>query len=393
MLARMGQYSKKSLLVSAMPNVLKVLPLAILLALGTSAGAATAPTTKPVTTTKPTPPAKPAGLAKAAPAPTGERAKTGAARMAKAGTAAVPAKGRTTPSTATSRSASAAKAAPARTTVARASRPAAKTAAPKPLYRPATGGHGDGAVDVESGAALVVDSAGQVIYSKNPDEVLPIASITKLMTALVVLDAGLPLDETITITEDDKDHLRNTRSRLQVGSQLTRRELLHVALMSSENRAAAALGRTHPAGKAAFVQLMNAKARLLGMRSTQFADSTGLDGNNLSTARDLVKLAHAASAHPLIREFTTTAESEVEPGTRRNPMLYRNTNRLVRGGNWDIQLSKTGYLNEAGRCLVMQAEVAGRPLVFVFLSGPGRLTPMGDANRIRVWLENGSRTG
>ena len=393
MLARMGQYSKKSLLVSAMPNVLKVLPLAILLALGTSAGAATAPTTKPVTTTKPTAPAKPAGLAKAAPAPTGERAKTGAARTAKAGTAAVPAKGRTTPSTATSRTASAAKAAPARTTVARASRPVAKTAAPKPLYRPATGGHGDGAVDVESGAALVVDSAGQVIYSKNPDEVLPIASITKLMTALVVLDAGLPLDETITITEDDKDHLRNTRSRLQVGSQLTRRELLHVALMSSENRAAAALGRTHPAGKAAFVQLMNAKARLLGMRSTQFADSTGLDGNNLSTARDLVKLAHAASAHPLIREFTTTAESEVEPGTRRTPMLYRNSNRLVRGGNWDIQLSKTGYLNEAGRCLVMQAEVAGRPLVFVFLSGPGRLTPMGDANRIRVWLENGSRTG
>jgi D-alanyl-D-alanine endopeptidase (penicillin-binding protein 7) len=391
--ARMGQYSKKSLLVSAMPNVLKVLPLAILLALGTSAGAATAPTTKPVTTTKPTAPAKPTGLAKAAPAPTGEHAKTGAARTAKAGTAAVPAKGRTTPSTATSRTASGAKAAPARTTVARASRPVAKTAAPKPLYRPATGGHGDGAVDVESGAALVVDSAGQVIYSKNPDEVLPIASITKLMTALVVLDAGLPLDETITITEDDKDHLRNTHSRLQVGSQLTRRELLHVALMSSENRAAAALGRTHPAGRAAFVQLMNAKARLLGMRSTQFADSTGLDGNNVSTARDLVKLAHAASAHPLIREFTTTAESEVEPGTRRTPMLYRNSNRLVRGGNWDIQLSKTGYLNEAGRCLVMQAEVAGRPLVFVFLSGPGRLTPMGDANRIRVWLENGSRTG
>lgn len=391
--ARMGQYSKKSLLVSAMPNVLKVLPLAILLALGTSAGAATAPTTKPVTTTKPTAPAKPTGLAKAAPTPTGEHAKTGAARTAKAGTAAVPAKGRTTPSTATSRTASAAKAAPARTTVARASRPVAKTAAPKPLYRPATGGHGDGAVDVESGAALVVDSAGQVIYSKNPDEVLPIASITKLMTALVVLDAGLPLDETITITEDDKDHLRNTHSRLQVGSQLTRRELLHVALMSSENRAAAALGRTHPAGRAAFVQLMNAKARLLGMRSTQFADSTGLDGNNVSTARDLVKLAHAASAHPLIREFTTTAESEVEPGTRRTPMLYRNSNRLVRGGNWDIQLSKTGYLNEAGRCLVMQAEVAGRPLVFVFLSGPGRLTPMGDANRIRVWLENGSRTG
>jgi D-alanyl-D-alanine endopeptidase (penicillin-binding protein 7) len=209
----------------------------------------------------------------------------------------------------------------------------------------------------------------------------------------VVLDAGLPLDETVTITEDDKDHLRNSHSRLLVGSQLTRREALHVALMSSENRAAAALGRTHPAGKAAFIQLMNAKARQLGMHSTRFADTTGLDGGNVSTARDLVKLARAASAHPLIREFSTTAESEIDAGTRSTPMLYRNSNRLVRGGHWDILLSKTGYLNEAGRCLVMQAEVAGRPLVFVFLSGPGRQTPMGDANRIRVWLQNGSQTG
>jgi D-alanyl-D-alanine endopeptidase (penicillin-binding protein 7) len=247
--------------------------------------------------------------------------------------------------------------------------------------------------DVVPASALVVDATGEVVYAKNPDEILPIASITKLMTALVVLDAGLPLDETITVTEDDKDHLRNSHSRLLVGSQLTRREALHVALMSSENRAAAALGRTHPAGKAAFIQLMNAKARQLGMHSTRFADTTGLDGGNVSTARDLVKLARAASAHPLIREFSTTAESEIDAGTRSTPMLYRNSNRLVRGGHWDIQLSKTGYLNEAGRCLVMQAEVAGRPLVFVFLSGPGRQTPMGDANRIRVWLQNGSQTG
>jgi len=304
-------------------------------------------------------PAKLAGLAKAAPAPTGERAKTVTTRTAKAGTTAVPAKGRTTPSTATSRTASASKAAPARTTVARASRPAAKTRPRSRSNRPATGGHGDGAVDVESGAAPRCRLRGQVIYSKNPDEVLPIASITKLMTALVVLDAGLPLDETITITEDDKDHLRNTRSRLQVGSQLTRRELLHVALMSSENRGRGrALGRTHPAGKAAFVQLMNAKARLLGMRSTQFCRLDRSRRQQPVDARDLVKLAHAASAHPLIREFTTTPSSEVEPGTRRNPMLYRNTNRLVRGGNWDNPAQQDG-LFERGRSVPRDAGRGG----------------------------------
>ena len=374
-----------------MPNVLKVLPLAILLALGTGAEAATPPATKQATT-KQAASTKPASSARTAPAPTSENKNPGTARTAKSGSAAAPAKTQSARAASTTRSTKSAKAAPSRTAIAKASKPSSKTA-PRPLGHSASAGHGSGSVNVESGAALVVDAAGDVVYAKNPDEVLPIASITKLMTALVVLDAGLPLDETITISEDDKDHLRNSHSRLQVGSQLTRRELLHIALMSSENRAASALGRTHPAGRAAFIQLMNAKARLLGMHSTHFADSTGLDGNNVSTARDLVKLARAASTHPLIREFTTTSESEIDPGTQRAPMLYRNTNRLVRGGNWEIQLSKTGYLNEAGRCLVMQAEVAGRPLVFVFLSGPGRQTPMGDANRIRAWLENGSQTG
>ena len=400
-----------------MPNVFKVLPLAVLLAIGNTAGASTTPPPRQ-TTAKSAPAPKPASAGKTSPAPAKKTAKAASTQPAKAispaPTAQKPApktgnrgqatsaaakrvttaKGRTRTASGTQRSRGTT-AAPAPTS--RVAKASIRSAPPAPVYRPAyrslPEGRSDGAVDVESGAALVVDAEGQVIYSKNPDEVLPIASITKLMTALVVMDSRLALDEEITITADDKDYLRNTHSRLQVGSRLTRRELLHIALMSSENRAAAALGRTHPAGKAAFVQLMNAKARVLGMRSTHFADSTGLDGDNVSTARDLVKLVQAASTHPLIREFTTTAESEVEPGTRRTPMLYRNSNRLVRGGQWDIQLSKTGYLNEAGRCLVMQAEVAGKPLVFVFLSGPGRLTPMGDANRIRVWLENGSRTG
>ena len=253
---------------------------------------------------------------------------------------------------------------------------------------------GDRWINVESHSAMVVDANGNEVYAKNADVVMPIASITKLMTAMVVLDAQLPLDEPITVEPEDKDYLRNTYSRLQVGRQLTRRDMLHIALMSSENRAAAALGRAYPGGKPAFIRAMNAKARALGMTQTRFFDSTGLDGNNVSTARDLVRLALAAGRYPLIREATTTSESAVLPLDRGTPMLYRNSNRLVRGGNWEISLSKTGYLNEAGRCLVMQAEVKDQPLVFVFLHGPGKLTPMGDASRIRAWLERGgARTG
>jgi serine-type D-Ala-D-Ala endopeptidase (penicillin-binding protein 7) len=218
----------------------------------------------------------------------------------------------------------------------------------------------DGRLRVQSKAALVVDASGHEIYSKNDDLVLPIASITKLMTAVVVLDAGL--------------------------------SLLRLALMSSENRAAAALARTYPGGTPAFVRAMNAKAQQLGMSNTRFYDSTGLNGSNVSTARDLVKLVQAACEYPLIRDATTTSESEVQPVNRNNLMTYRNSNRLVRGGHWDIGLSKTGYLNEAGRCLVMEARVGGKPLIFVLLNGQGRLTPMGDAVRIRAWLEAGSKT-
>jgi D-alanyl-D-alanine endopeptidase (penicillin-binding protein 7) len=352
-----------------MPNILKVLPLAILLALGTGAtAAATATTAGSASSANSTTTAK----RKAATAPSKKtQATRKSTRTVSKGTG-----------TTTKRTRSKARSGSRSRT--------ASQAGQTPVAPDTVVG---GPVTVESGAALVVDDAGDVIYAKNADRVLPIASITKLMTALVVLDAGLPLDEAITISESDKDYLRNTHSRLRVGSQLTRRELLHIALMSSENRAAAALARTYPAGKPAFIQLMNAKARALGMRDTRFADSTGLDGDNVSTAQDLVKLARAAAGYSLIREFTTTAQSEVEPGTRSAPMLYKNSNRLVRGGHWDIQLSKTGYLNEAGRCLLMRAEVAGKPLIFVFLRGPGRQTPMGDANRIRAWLENDSRTG
>jgi D-alanyl-D-alanine endopeptidase (penicillin-binding protein 7) len=250
----------------------------------------------------------------------------------------------------------------------------------------------DGRLRVLSKAVLVVDPSGNEIYSKNDDLVLPIASITKLMTAVVVLDAGLSLDETITVAPEDKDFLRNSHSRLAVGSTLSRGDMLHLALMSSENRAAAALARTYPGGTPAFVRAMNAKAQQLGMRNTRFYDSTGLNGSNVSTARDLVKLVQAACEYPLIRDASTTSESEIQPVNRSDLMTYRNSNRLVRGGHWDIGLSKTGYLNEAGRCLVMQARVAGRPLIFVLLNGQGRLTPMGDANRIRAWLESGAKT-
>jgi D-alanyl-D-alanine endopeptidase (penicillin-binding protein 7) len=374
MIAGMGQYCpENSLVVSAMPNILKVLPLAILLALGAGATAATAATSKTTAASEST-------------AKSGTTAKRKVETTASKQTQTTRKSTRTAskkPRSTTKRTRSKAKGGSGSR-----SRTASR-ATPAPVAPDTVVG---GPVTVESGAALVVDDAGEVIYAKNADHVLPIASITKLMTALVVLDARLPLDEVLTISEDDKDYLRNTHSRLRVGSQLTRRELLHIALMSSENRAAAALARTYPAGKAAFIQLMNAKARVLGMRDTRFADSTGLDGDNVSTARDLVKLARAASGYSLIREFTTTAQSEVEPGSRSTPMLYKNSNRLVRGGHWDIQLSKTGYLNEAGRCLLMQAEVAGKPLTFVFLRGPGRQTPMGDANRIRAWLESDSRT-
>lgn len=239
-----------------------------------------------------------------------------------------------------------------------------------------------------SAKALVINQqTGNVIFAKNTNVSTPIASVTKLMTAMVMLDAGLAMDELISISDEDVDYLKGTRSRLGVGTTLTRSELLQLALMASENRAASALGRVYPGGKAAFVQAMNYKAQLLGMHSTRFVDSTGLDSNNVSTAEDLVKMVNAAYRYPEIRQVSTLPSQEVTLYGRRNPLNFVNTNALVRGGNWVIGLSKTGFINEAGRCLVMQAEISGQPTIIVLLDSVGKMTRIGDANRIRKFVE------
>lgn len=245
---------------------------------------------------------------------------------------------------------------------------------------------------VRSGSVLVVDASGEELYAKNPDALLPIASITKLMTAMVVLDSGAPLHELITISAADRDWIRGSSSRLQDGrATLSRLEMLQLALMSSENRAAAALARTtFPGGTQEFVAAMNRKAQSLGMTRSHFADGTGLDGNNTSTARDLVRMLRAAYEYPEIRQATTTESAQVQPYGEFRSLSYLNTNRLVRGGAWDIELSKTGYLNEAGRCLAMRTRIEDRPLYMVFLNAPGKLTPFEDSNRLRRWLESRS---
>jgi D-alanyl-D-alanine endopeptidase (penicillin-binding protein 7) len=247
--------------------------------------------------------------------------------------------------------------------------------------------------EIHSGVALVIDHEGNRLVERNATEVRPIASITKLMTAMVVLDAELPLEDRITITEADRDRLRWSRSRLRIGeAKLSRLDLLRTALMSSDNRAAAALGRTTFAGGTpAFVEAMNHKARVLGMLDTQFADATGLDAGNQSTAEDLVRLLNAASRYPLIREISSTGETDVSPHADRGPLPYRNTNPLTRDQRWTVELSKTGYLNEAGRCLVMQAVIEGRRVYAIFLNAQGKLTPIGDANRLREWLADASQ--
>ncbi len=239
---------------------------------------------------------------------------------------------------------------------------------------------------LRSESALVLDPDGNVVYAKDAESVRPIASITKLMTAVVVLDSGLDLDEKITITRDDRDTVQQTGSRLDFGATLNRRELLMLALMSSENRAAAALGRSWPDGRQAFVGAMNRKTAELGMSHSRFADPAGLSPDNLSTASDLARLVLAADAYPLIREATTTRQLEVRPWRDRGPLQYVNTNRLLKNANWDIELSKTGYLNESGRCLVMRAIIEGEALSIVLLNSFGKLTPFGDSNRLRKWL-------
>ncbi len=243
---------------------------------------------------------------------------------------------------------------------------------------------------IKSGLALVIDQeTGEVLYSKNTDEVAPIASITKLMSAIVIIDSGLPLLEPITVERADIDRYKGSRSKLYVGTNLMRAEALKLALMASENRAAAALARTYPGGKAAFVDAMNAKAFELGMLSTRFVDATGLRPENVSTVRDLAILVEAAHTYPLIRDYTTATSFAVESRTRRGPRVLRfvNSNRLVRSSRWEIGLSKTGYISEAGRCLVMQSRIADRSLIIVLLDSWGKLTRIGDANRIRRWLE------
>jgi len=242
-------------------------------------------------------------------------------------------------------------------------------------------------LDVQSSAALVVDQLdGSAVYSKNATAVSSIASITKLMTAMVVLDANLPMDEIIAVTEGDIDHVKNTTSRIQIGNALTRDEMLRLALMSSENRAASALARAYPGGTQAFVRDMNLKAIVLDMMQSTFVDSTGLSSGNTSSAQDLAKMALAAYQYPLIRQYST-GNGYTVPSLSGRMMEFRNTNYLTSSPEWQIGLSKTGYIREAGRCLVMQAMVADKPVMIVLLDSRGRQSRVGDANRIKRWME------
>jgi serine-type D-Ala-D-Ala endopeptidase (penicillin-binding protein 7) len=243
---------------------------------------------------------------------------------------------------------------------------------------------------LRSSAAVVVDQeAGRLLYAKNPEAIMSIASITKLMTAMVVLDSGAPLDELLTIEAADVDVLKGSSSRLRLGTRLTRREMLRLMLMSSENRAAAALARSYPQGKQAFVDAMNAKAKALGMEDTRFLDPTGLNPKNRSTAFDLAVMVNAGYQYPLIRDFTTTSDHRVAlaRGRHRQELAYHNSNGLVGSERWDIGLSKTGYISEAGRCLVLQATIAAKPVIIVLLDSFGRFTRLADANRIKRWIE------
>lgn len=243
----------------------------------------------------------------------------------------------------------------------------------------------DDALDLKSSVALVIDQdTDEVLFSKNPQAVLPIASITKLMTALVVTEAELPLDEALVVTQDDVDGTVGSASRLRVGTRLNRGEMLHLALMSSENRAAHVLGRNYPGGIPAFVEAMNDKASELGMADTRYVEPTGLSSSNQSSAQDLARLVRAAFQYPILRDLSTSAEAVVPLGRRR--VQFHSTNGLVRNPEWDIGLQKTGYISAAGRCLVMQARMAGRQLIMVLLDSAGKYSRIGDAERIRKWL-------
>jgi serine-type D-Ala-D-Ala endopeptidase (penicillin-binding protein 7) len=247
-------------------------------------------------------------------------------------------------------------------------------------------------LDLRSSVALVIDQdTNEVLLRKNDSAVLPIASITKLMTGLIVSEAKLPMDEAVTITQEDVDTEKFTGSRLKVGATLTRGELMHLALMASENRAAHALGRTYPGGMNAFVEAMNTRAKLLGMNDTRYVEPTGLSSRNQSSAQDLARLVAFASNDPVLSELSTSPERQVAIGKR--TVQFHTTNRLVKNPGWDIGLQKTGYISEAGQCLVMQAKIAGRKLVMVFLDSAGKLSRIGDAERVRKWIETHSPSG
>lgn len=274
-----------------------------------------------------------------------------------------------------------------RAALAAAAATAATVVAAKPSFGELAGlHHATDPLELKSSVALVIDQDTQeVLLRKNEQAILPIASLTKLMTGLLISEARLPMHEPITITQEDVDTEKGSRSRLSVGTTLTRQEMLHLALMSSENRAANALGRTYPGGLGTFVAKMNAKARQLGMADTRYVEPTGLSSNNQSSARDLAMLVNVASRDPLLREFSTSPGHEVAVGQR--TLQYNNTNRLVKNPDWDIGLQKTGYIAEAGRCLVMQTKVAGRKLIMVFLDSAGKYSRLGDAERVRNWVE------
>ncbi|MET3177757.1 UNVERIFIED_ORG: D-alanyl-D-alanine endopeptidase (penicillin-binding protein 7) [Variovorax guangxiensis] len=258
---------------------------------------------------------------------------------------------------------------------------------PRQSFGQMAGLHGtEDALDLKSSVALVIDQdTHEVLFSKNDHAVLPIASLTKLMTGLLISEAHLPNDELITITQDDVDTEKRSSSRLTVGTTLSRGELLHLALMSSENRAAHALGRTYPGGLTTFVSIMNAKAKMLGMKDTRYVEPTGLSSRNQSSAQDLALLVNAAYADATVRSLSTSPEYQVEVGNR--VLQFNTTNRLVKSPDWEIGVQKTGYISEAGQCLVMQARVAGRKLIMVFLDSAGKFSRIADAERVRRWVE------
>ena len=261
-----------------------------------------------------------------------------------------------------------------------------------PTFGMAAGLHDvDDPLALKSSVAYVLDqTTNEVLFSKNPQAVLPIASITKLMTALVVVESGLPMDEKLTVTDEDKDTEKGTGSRLAFGTTLTRGDMLHLALMSSENRAAHALGRNYPGGLDAFVAAMNAKAASLGMTDTHYVEPTGLSSRNQSSAADLAKLVNVTSQVPILRELSTSREARVSLGKRL--VQFRSTNGLLSNPLWDIGLQKTGFINEAGKCLVMQASMAGRKLIMVFLDSSGKASRIADAERMRKWLATQGET-